>query len=234
MACTLSPDDRKIIRQTPLFSEIGDNHLAFFLKDATQRYYCENTLLFSAGDLADRLFIIIDGTVHLFALNAKGDDTIIEVLGSGTSFAEAAIFASGTYPVYAEAIAGARILSISTATVLDALRNHPTIGLQMLGSLCLWQLRLMAELRQLKAQPPIQRLAMYLLKLTDATEGTTRVHLPYQKNVIAARIGITPESLSRALARLTRLGIESTGETIVIHDVAALYAFCGRRPGFPN
>ena len=75
-----------------------------------------------------------------------------------------------------------------------------------------WQLRLMTELRQLKAHTPAQRLGWYLLRLADASTGAARIKLPYRKSIIAGRIGITPESLSRALARLAEFGVETLGD----------------------
>jgi DNA-binding Lrp family transcriptional regulator len=52
------------------------------------------------------------------------------------------------------------------------------------------------------------------------------VRLPYRKSLIASRIGIAPESLSRAMARLVELGVKSRGDEVAIEDVKKLRRFC--------
>lgn len=145
------------------------------------------------------------------------------------SFGEAAIFAPATFPVNAAAMAGTRLVGILATSVLRALQAKPTIGLRMLASLDRWELRLMTELRRLKALSPAQRLAWYLLGLTNATHGPVTVTLPFRKSVIASRIGMTPESFSRALVRLRRLDITSRGQIVVIGDIGVLRDFCRSR-----
>lgn len=170
--------------------------------------------------------MVAEGAVKLSVLDADGNETIIEIIGAGNSFAEAAMFGSGRFPVSAGAMAGTRLITIEATTFLRKLEENRQLGLDMLAALGRWQLRLMAELRQLKAHTPAQRLAWYLLQLSEASAGAARFKLPYRKSVIAARIGITPESLSRALARLAEFGVETLGDEVLIQDVQRLRRFC--------
>jgi hypothetical protein len=50
------------------------------------------------------------------------------------------------------------------------------------------------------------------------------VHLPVEKALIAARLGMQPETLSRGLARLRRVGVVVHAREVEIPDVAALRA----------
>ena len=228
-ASPLSGGDLAAVRRSPLLCGLDEADLAAVLTGATVRSFPSETWLFSAGDAAHRMFVVVEGAVRLFVLKADGEESIIEVVGADASFAEAAIFTPATFPVNAAAMAGTRLVGIPAASVLRALRENPTIGLRMLASLGRWELKLMTELRQLKALSPAQRLAWYLLGLTNATQGPVRVPLPFRKSVIASRIGMTPESFSRALVRLRRLGIESRGQIVVIGDIAVLRDFCRNR-----
>lgn len=220
------PADIALLARLPLLAELRPDERDLLLAEATVRTFAEDSLLFSAGDPADRYFAVAEGYVRLFALNAGGDETIIEVIAPGNSFAEAAIFATGRYPVNAEAMAGARLIALPAAALLRLIAEDSRVGLRILASLHLWQLRLMAELEQLKRRSPAQRLAWHLLTLVERAGGASTVSLPYRKAMIAARIGITPESLSRALARLARIGVESDGDRVHIHDLEDLRRFC--------
>ncbi len=221
-------EDKAIIAATPLFSGVAPGDLEQILRGASVRAFAEDTLLFSAGDTADRFYVTLGGSVRLFALNREGDEAIIEVIGVGQTFAEAAIFNAASYPVNAEAMAGARVAAIAAVPFVETLRTNSIVATGMLASLCRWQLHLLAEIRRLKGQSPAQRLAWFLLSLADGGDDATLVQLPYRKSILAGRIGITPESLSRALARLAQFGVESKGDEVVLRDVAALREFCAR------
>jgi CRP/FNR family transcriptional activator FtrB len=97
---------------------------------------------------------------------------------------------------------------------------------KMLAALSNWHRLLMREITELKMKSPGQRLGSYLLSLVEVDKGETRVKLPLKKTVIASRIGITPESLSRAMSRLRTLGVMSEGNIVSIADVQALRTFC--------
>jgi CRP/FNR family transcriptional regulator, dissimilatory nitrate respiration regulator len=226
MTARPSPGDMEVLSGLPLLADLRREELDALTADGTVRTYTDDGLLFVAGDPADRFFAVIEGCVRLFALSKDGQETIIEVIGAGSSFAEAAIFATACYPVNADVMAGSRVVSLRASTLVTLLRHDAQLALRMLATLHHWQLRLMAELQQLKGRTPAQRLAWYLLDLVDQAGGETTVRLPYRKGFIAARIGITPESLSRALGRLGQLGVESDGNAFRVADVDALRRFC--------
>jgi len=228
-AGSLSGSDLAAVRRSPLLCGLDDTDLAAVLAGATVRSFPSETWLFGAGDVARRMFVVVEGAVRLFVLKADGEESIIEVVGADGSFAEAAIFAPATFPVNAAAMAGTRLVGILAASVLQALQAKPTIGLWMLASLNRWEIKLMTELRRLKALSPAQRLAWYLLGLTSATAGPVTVTLPFRKSVIASRIGMTPESFSRALVRLRRFDITSRGQLVMIGDIGVLRDFCRSR-----
>lgn len=227
VAAHLSPSDIEMAGRVALFSGLPRQSVARLLDHALVRTYDKDGLLFSLGDPADRFFVVVKGAVKLFMISADGHETIIEIIGAGNSFAEAALFGSRRFPVNAEAMAGARLITIDAATFLRQLEENRQLSLDILAAMGRWQLRLMAELRQLKANSPAQRLGWYLLQMADSPVGTARIKLPYRKSIIARRIGITPESLSRALGRLAELGVETAGDEVLIRDVQRLSEYCG-------
>jgi CRP-like cAMP-binding protein len=94
-----------------------------------------------------------------------------------------------------------------------------------MAGLSRWQMRMIHEITELKSKSPGQRLASFLLALAkngEGQEGATQLRLPITKAVLASRIGIAPESLSRALGRLKAVGVESHGREVVLTDLGAL------------
>ncbi len=212
---------------TPLFARLSEPTVGALVQAASVHTYPLEALVFSAGDVADGFFIVLSGSVQLFVLTAEGAETVIEIVGAGASFAEAAMFASARFPVNCATLVETRLLKLHRGDFLGRLERDPRLALQIVVSLERWQHRLTGELWQLKARTPSQRLAWLLVTLSGAEAGPAVVTLPHAKGTIAARIGIAPETLSRAFARLAELGVETRGSRVTIAEVARLRDYCG-------
>ncbi len=224
----LSAADLDMVARAPLFADVPLADLAALMDGAQAISYAEPGLLFSHGDKADRFFVLVAGRVDLFALTETGDQSIIEMFEAVTSFAEAAIFSSGRFPLNCEVAAGSRLVHVGAVPFLRRLAADPRLGTLLLAGLARWQTRMVQEIFDLKSRSPAQRLAAFRAALArDAAglaAGETQLRLPLAKSELASRIGIAPESLSRALARLKAVGVESRGREVVITDLDALRA----------
>ena len=123
---SLSSSELDLVGKAPLFTGIQRGALLALLEGSAVTSFPETSLLFSQGDKADRFFLVLDGRVNLFALTDRGDQTIIEVFEKGWTFAEAAMFSSGKFPLNAEVNAGSRLLCIPVGAFLKRLsENRP-------------------------------------------------------------------------------------------------------------
>jgi CRP/FNR family transcriptional activator FtrB len=65
-----------------------------------------------------------------------------------------------------------------------------------------------------------------LLELVeDASAPPVDFRLPFDKGLLAARLGCRQENLSRAFATLRDVGVETHGARVILHDVPALRKF---------
>jgi hypothetical protein len=92
----------------------------------------------------------------------------------------------------------------------------------MMGSMAVHLRRLVAQVEHFTLRSSTGRLAR------GGAESAI-VHLPYDEGLIAARLGMQPETLSRALAKLRPLGVETKGSRVTIRDVQALHRHWVRR-----
>jgi CRP-like cAMP-binding protein len=142
------------------------------------------------------------------------------------TFAEAVMFmgSQGRYPVNAEAINESRLYAFEQKVFLNLLHesNEATFGL--LGSMSRRLHMLVNQIESLTLQNATYRLVAYLLEQIPRDVKTSpEVQLTTPKGVIASRLAIQPETLSRILGKLRQGGlIEVHGNHITIRDVQAL------------
>lgn len=218
--------DPSVLAPLPIFDGIAPEAIADLLADATAAVYPRQTLLFSAGNPAECFFIVLGGRVKLFALTEDGKESIVEIFAPVSSFAEAAMFASGSFPLSAEVVEDAALIRVGAASFLKRLQQDRALAFKMLAALARWNRRLTSEIRHLKLKTPAQRVVEFLLSLTDEAQGEVVVALPFKKGLLASRVGIGRESFSRVLSRLRRVGVETIGNTVRIADIGALRRHC--------
>lgn len=217
--------DPRSVLALPMFEGVPAGPVMRLLDGATVETHPPRAVLFDAGTPADAFHILLTGRVKLYALTADGKESIVEIIRPVTSFAEAAMFASGVYPVSAETIEPSDLVRVRASGFLDGLRANPDVARRILAALFRWNSRLDRELRMIKETPPIRRVVDYLLDLAPDGEGGAVLELPLKKAVIASRLGMEPESLSRVLARLRKIGVLSKGRVVAIADLEALRRF---------
>ncbi|MCC7427379.1 MAG: cyclic nucleotide-binding domain-containing protein [Alphaproteobacteria bacterium] len=223
MALALGEDELRIVAETDMFRDLGRERTAKVLRDATVREYPAGTLLFLQGDESGACYIILDGWVKLFRSTVTGEEAVIGVLATGQSFAEAVALVGRPYPVSAQTVSPARLLRIPAAGLRATMRAEPDICITMLASTLRHLQLLVGEIEQLKAQTGAQRVAEFLLSLTEDASGPVTVDLPYDKTLIAGRLGMKPESLSRAFQRLRAHGVVVDQAQVKITSVGRLY-----------
>ena len=149
----------------------------------------------------------------------------------GDSFGEAVAFTGGSYPVSAEAATDVVLVRIETAEILRLIERQPGLAVSLLAATFAHLHRLVGQIEQLKARSGAQRVAEFLLEHATEERGPCAVVLPYDKVLIAGRLGMKPESLSRAFARLREKGVQVRQSVAEIEEVAVLRDYVEEDPG---
>lgn len=225
---TINPHEIRRIRSLPLFEGLTPQVLDDILSEGVVRVRSRGTEVFFEGDPADRFFIVLSGWVRLYHMNESGHVTTVEIFGPGESFAEGAMHMKTGYPASAEIIATGRLLEIPTHSFKSRLRADPDLALNMLGSMAIRLKGFITRQERMETLSAPQRVATFLLRFVDADatgEDGTIVELPYDKQLIAGRIGMTPETLSRSFHRLGDIGVTVQADEIHIENVRQLREF---------
>jgi len=222
MTSKLTAGDLQIIKQIAVFQGLKPETVEHIIAPATGNMLREHESLFRQGDLATAFFIMIDGWVKLYRVTMSGEETVIHILTKGESFAEAVAFTGARYPATAEAVSDARVVRIPADHIVRCIRESPDIALAMIASTSQHLHHLVQQVEGLKAQSGVQRVAEFLTSLAPVDRGSCVIALPYDKVLIAARLGIKPESLSRTFAKLRSVGVTVHAAHVAIGDVAKL------------
>jgi CRP/FNR family transcriptional regulator, dissimilatory nitrate respiration regulator len=214
------------VQAMPLFAGLDGKVMQRLMADAQPVDVSRGALLFTAGTEADCFYVVLTGQVKLFALLPDGRESIIEVIRPVTSFGEAAMLGGRSFPVNAEVIDDGTLVRVGRRTFMQALHSDHNVGYRILAALCAWNQRLACESQLLRGQQAWQRVAEYLLTLAPPGAEAASFRLPYSKEVLASRLGIRRESLSRVFSRLRPLGVETSGATVRIADLGALRFAC--------
>jgi CRP-like cAMP-binding protein len=223
MSSTLTANDSNVVHQINVFRGLAPTVVDKLIAPAASITFREGEIIFRQTEPATAFFIVIHGWVKLYRITAGGDEAVIRVFANGESFGEAVAFTGAAYPATAEAVSDARLARIPADHVVSCIRAMPDIALAMIASTSQHLHHLVQQVEQLKAQTGVQRVAEFLASLCPSEQGKCTIALPYDKALIAGRLGLKPESLSRAFARLRTVGVEVKASHVVIHDIAGLY-----------
>lgn len=216
--------DLKLI---PLFAGLNDADLQNLLASARLRDGADGEVIFRQNDQADEFFVVLDGHVELYVETGENRRSTVEIMLKGAVIGEAAVFDAGPRPVSARILGAARLLEVPAAPFLAALDQRFDLVLRMLGSMSFRLRVLVRQIAELKLKSTAQRLGSFLLSLTEAAEGRAVLRFPYDKKIVADKLGMKPESLSRALGKLARIGVESCADnSVIVTDLARLRRFC--------
>lgn len=222
---TLSLADWHRLHSARLFASLSEEDFREIVGTPRIEQLAEGRTLFLQGTPAAAFFIVLDGWVVLTRRQADGERAVVKLVGPGESFAEALIIQGARYPVSAEAATQARLVRIDAAAIRTLVAGNPRIALAIVAA-CHKQLHeLIEQIEHIKTWSARRRLACFILNAVAVKEGRATVTLPVDRGLIAARLGMTPSTLSRTLAALEPLGIIAAGRQVAIADVAVLSNF---------
>lgn len=213
---------RRIAGNSRLFAGLPQAISNSLLDAAQVRRLQRGEMLFHQGDSANAIHIVTEGWMKLYRIAPNGTEAVVGVMTRGQSFGEPIALRSAAYPVSAEATTACEVMAVPAQTVLDLLRTHPETAIAILSATFMHLQGLVEQIEQLKARSGAQRVAEFLVELCPEGAESATVTLPYDKVLIAGRLGMKPESLSRAFARLRDTGVRINQASAAISSVSRL------------
>jgi len=202
------------MRVCPLFRDLTKKEFSDVIERTTVCELETDDMLFRQQDKAIDFFLLISGKVKLSLLSFEGTEKVVDIINPGVTFAEAIIF-SGIpgYPVNATALAKSKVLRINAEAYIKILEGSPKTCFKVMATLSLRLHNLISEIDRLSLHNATYRLISFLLEGIPAEANKrSEINLSIPKHVVASRISVTPETLSRTLKRLCQEGL------LEVHD----------------
>lgn len=220
------------VRRLPLFAGIEQQLVAELAGSFQAFQYCTGTMLLQAGDCPSKLNVIIEGIVELCRVDEKGDEHGVLLLSANDLVMPAAAILHEPSLVCARALTNSRLLKVDSEAIRSAMSRCPQLSLNLLKVTSgQWRMAVRSIL-ELTSRTAAQRLGAFLLRVADLQNGNSSGHptLPIAKRNLAARLSITPETLSRTLQTISDNGLLLRGRSIIVRDRAQIEEFCGPDP----
>jgi CRP/FNR family transcriptional activator FtrB len=219
----LQPD---LLRRSRMFAALEADTLGRLALVSELVVATDGTTLCRQGEPADRLFILLEGQVTLYNTAPDGTTAVVEVIQPGGHFVLATLLARLPLLLSARTTGNARLIALNGEGLRALIQQEPVIAGAVMRAEALDFSALVRQVCDLKMRTTAQRLGCYLLELSDVhAENTATLRLPFDKRLLAARLGCRQENLSRAFAALRSFGVETHGARVILHDIARLRAY---------
>jgi CRP-like cAMP-binding protein len=221
----------------PLFRALAPAEIARLAERTARRALHRGEVLFREGEPSTGIHALVYGRIKLASHGPDGRERIADLVAPGRTFGEAMMFLDKPYIVTATAVADSLVLEVGKEAVLAELTVNPRFASRIIGALAERIEGLVHELQDYALGTASRRFVAWLLRRAGAVaaEGTATITLSQSKRVLALKLNLSAEHLSRVLRELTSAGLIAVrGRDVTIADVARLRAWhrdeAGARP----
>ena len=214
--------ERETLLTSGLLATLGVESVAAMMEIAIIGNLPARQILFREGEPADMLHCVLSGYVRVYKLDPDGREADVELYGPGDLIGASVVLDGGRYAAVAQAAEPSLIARFDLKRVRDIASRRPDLALALANALSSQLSRAFASLATDRLHTAPQRVARFLLAHCPANGKAVSYRLPYQKSLLAGKLGLAPEALSRAFSMLRSHGVSVRGRLVQIDEPDAL------------
>ncbi|NMM37619.1 MAG: Crp/Fnr family transcriptional regulator [Glaciimonas sp.] len=182
-----------------------------------------DTSIVSHGDAANGAFWIVYGQVKIVLHTKQGTEKILEILGQNTCFGLGEMLLGSPHIALIKTTTEAMLLHVDRTAIMRVAAQNFDFSRELMTCVGRQFYSLVRDI-ETYSQSAKQRLAEYLLR-QSRREISADIELVAKKSLIASRLSLTPETLSRLFHDLSAEGlIAISGRRIKILDFERMSA----------
>lgn len=218
-------EDIWTLQKTALFGHLGADTFDLLFRGQPVALAAKDAMLCHWGAPAETCFIVLKGIVKVFRLNETGESALLALHGPGRALMLAEGLTGKPYSASVQAISPARVMCLNVKILSELMAADAKLAMALLAAAAGDLRRLIVHLEELKAMTGPARLATLILNLSEQRAGTAEITLPYEKQLVANWLGMTPESFSRAMGQLKDHGLSVRRDHLIIANAERLRSF---------
>lgn len=207
---------RSTLKSLPIFEDSTPEQVALIIRNS-RIINCDNgNFLFRHGDRITHFYVICRGAIQLFRQTPLGYEATSNILTAGDSInAEELVACQAEHAMSARAVEYCSLLEIPISWMRDNFNELGNIAAKLLAVLADRLGNAQIEIEHHSTMSAAHIVACYLQKLcVKYNFDPLGFTLPYSKQLIASRLRMERETLSRALRALKDHGVTVTGSYV--------------------
>jgi CRP-like cAMP-binding protein len=207
-----------------LFSDLSTIERDELVRASRVRTLKKGDHVFYHGDASASFFIVVSGAIRTHRETPDGKEVTLHIAIVGDTLGDHEMFENKpSYQTSAIAAEDSLVLEYPVRWIREKIREHSALALNMLAAVSKSSSRMTIDREHMVTLKTPQRIGCFLMRLCDIHQlDPKKFTLPYSKATIASKLGMEPESFSRALAKLKEIGVMVNGNEVSIHSVSAL------------
>ncbi len=189
--------------KVPIFARLDEQTSDTIRQLIHPSYYQKGEIIQQSGDSQPRLLVLNRGRAKVVRTASDGRQQIISWLEPGDFSGEVTVFTGQPTDNEIIALEDSSFCTINGAELKAVLANSPDLSLAVIEQL---SQRLSSSAEQIESLSLLPASQKILQRLRQLAAGRLEFDLPMSKQDLAAELGITPETLSRQLRKLSDEG----------------------------
>ncbi|KZL92726.1 Crp/Fnr family transcriptional regulator [Clostridium magnum] len=215
-------------KKVSLFTSLSDKDLNKVVNLVTKKSFEKGDIIFSEGEIFDKLFIINNGSIKVYKYTKDGKEQILYILKEGDFLGDLNLLKKDVFKFNAAALESTNMCIIHKDDFDILIKSNPEISIKVLEYAHDRIASLENLVQTLTTKDVEVRLASLLLNLSKTfgfkTDKGIEITLTLTREDMANFIGVTRETISRKLSYFQSQNIVELFENriILIKDIAIL------------
>ena len=213
-----------VLEKLPLLEGLNHETIRELVTQSTVLRTKRGQVILRRGERVPSLYAVAFGSVKSRLPQNGSSEVVLGLLGPGATFGKSALLLGEPSRVDVVGLDDALLVAVRASCVVALVERNLRFAWNLARALAQRNQALVEELEVSKLRSA-QRLAAYLDSIAEPAgqPGAWAARLAVSKTLLAARLGIKKETLSRLLREFARDGlIDVSGRNIAIRDAAGL------------